>query len=584
MAQVVYQEGGPPIPFGSIDAGEPGVFPIYEGLDSADLGAHEGKAMLIVASPVNAATSTTIPAPIPFGSAESTTQANAFDVLGTASTIYPAATFGRTTGPSDTPASTYVPGKFTGEVQSQISLFGGADPAQPGGTAFGELVLADPDGELDSLLALGWDGAAIELRRGDETADFSTFSTVAKFTSAGMVGDLREKRLRLRPLGWLLEAAELHGQRYGGTGGLDGDATLAGRLKPYAAGWVFNVTPVPIVATALCYQVSFSSINSVSAVRDGGVALSFSADYATYAALAAATIASGSYATCLAYGLIRLGSTPVYGITADLRGDNDTIASVAGPTTRGGVVRRIATALGAVRLSDSDQIDFSAFNAFENRQTAPVGWYWDGSQAITKKQALDEVLAGCLGWWLIRPNGQLSIGQIEAPEDRSATITLDYPATGSAECRLGEPSIIDVIPPRRATYVGYRRNYTQQGRDQLAGSVSETDAQLYAQPARFSAYTDLFLANNYITSPAVYLDGGFRDAADAATEAERQSRIFSTPRRRYAVPIAMDSLADAVGQRTQINNLNRYGWGASKVLLWCGFETAGNSVIGHFWG
>lgn len=584
MAQIVYQEGGPPIPFGSIDAGEPGVFPMYEGVDPANLGAHEGKAMLIVAAPLNAASSTVTPGPIPFGSAESTTQGHAFDVIGLFPVIYPAATQGRSTSPSDTPASTYVPGKFTGDVQSQISLFGGANPGQAGGAAFGELVLTDLDGELDAMLELGWDGAAIELRRGEPDSDFSTFSTVAKFTSAGMVGDVREKRLRLRPLGWLLEAAELHGQRYGGTGGLDGDATLAGRLKPYAVGYSFNISPVLIAATPLCFQVSFSSISQVSAVRDGGAALAFSANYATYDLLVAATVPAGQYATCLAYGLIRLGSLPVYGITADVCGDNDTINSVAGPTTRAGVVRRIATALGAVRLSDTDQIDSAAFIAFGNVQSAPVGWYWDGSDAITKKQALDEVLAGCMGWWLVRPNGQLTIGQIEAPEARSANFSLDYAGTGASESRLGEPSIADTLAPRRATFVGYKWNYTQQSQDQLAASVSQADALIYSQPTRYGSFADLFTSNSYPTSPAVYVNGGFRDGADAANEAERQARVFAAIRRRYAVPIVMDPLADIVGQRVQINNLSRFGWGTAKTLLVCGLETAGGSVVAHLWG
>ena len=74
---------------------------------------------------------------------------------------------------------------------------------------------------------------------------------------------------------------------------------------------MFNIPPVQINATGLIYQVSCSSVLAIDAVRDGGAALAVSADYGTYDLLAAATVAPGAYATCIALGLFRLGSAPV---------------------------------------------------------------------------------------------------------------------------------------------------------------------------------------------------------------------------------------------------------------------------------
>ena len=577
MGSVVYQYGTPEAPFGAAQAGTVGQFPIYEGLDPANLGAHEGKGLLIVAAPFNASTITETPGPAPFGTPEGA-QANTFDTTGATVTIYPAATHGASSSPTDTPANTYIPGKFSGEVQMQLSLFGGADPTTAGQSGVGELQLIDPDGGLDSLLALGWEGAAIELRRGTPGTPFSTWSAVAKLTSDGIVGGLQSKSIRLRPLSWLLENAELHGERYGGAGGTDGDSSLAGRLKPYAVGYCFNVTPVMVNATALIIQVSRSSVNAVSAVYDGRAPLTPAGDFATYAALAAATVAGGTYATCLAAGLFRLGSAPVYGITADVVGDNDTVNGLGAPTSRGKIVRRIAAGLGPVRLSDSEQIDFAAFNDFENKQPAPCGWYWDGASEISKAAAIAEVLGGVCGWWLMRPNGQLAIGQAEDPASYAPTLTLTYPD------RLGEPTITDTLPPRRATYIGYRRNYTVQTQDKLAGSVSQVDALTYAQETQYSGGIDQWRANNYPTSPAVYLLSNYRDQADALAEAQRQMQLFAVVRRRYAIPIVMDPQGDVVGQRAQFSGLNRLGWGTAKSLLACGIDTAASSVTVHFWG
>ena len=585
MGAIVYQYGGPPVAFGAIDAGAVGVWPLYEGLDALNLGAHEGKGLLLVAAPFDATVVTSTPGPpFPFGSIDAPV-ALQFSTQGAAPTIYPAATHGRSSGPADTPAATYVPGRLVGDLSIELSLFGGADPLKAGQGGAGVLELTDPEGELDGLLALDWDGAALELRRGEPAADFSTWSSAAKLTASGLLSGLRSKELRLRDLGWRLERAELHGNRYGGTGGADGISTLAGRLKPYCAGYVFNVTPVQISTALLVWQVSYSSVTAISAVRDAGVALTPGADYATWDLLAAATIAGGTYATCKALGLFRLGSSPAGDVTADVTGDADTIEGQVGPTTRGRIVRRIATAIGAVRFSDVDQIDFAAFQAFESAQPAPVGWYWDGAQPVTKAEAIAEVLAGCLGWWLVRPNGQLAIGQAEDPAALSPTLVLSWPTAALSDSRLGEPQMADTIAPRRATLIGWQRNYTIQARSSLAGSVSDGQAQIFGLPSRYVTQGDQWLANNYPASPIVTLDGGYRDQADAAAEAQRQALLFSTPRRRWSVPVvSMDPLADVVGQRARLDGLGRLGWGASKALLVCGFSTAGGSTVLDFWG
>ena len=195
----------------------------------------------------------------------------------------------------------------------------------------GVLELLDPDGELDGLRSLGWDGAPLMLMRGEPDAAYSTFSTVARLTTAGLRYNVRKKEVLLRDLAWRLNQAELHGQRYGGTGATDGDPSLAGQIKPLAIGTVFNISPVQINATGLVYQVSCSSVLAIDAVRDGGAPLSFSADYGTYDLLAAATVSPGAYSTCIAQGLFRIGSGPVYLITADVRGDNDVIAGLSYP-------------------------------------------------------------------------------------------------------------------------------------------------------------------------------------------------------------------------------------------------------------
>ena len=586
MPELVYRRG-PPYPFGAGARDYPRQFLLYAGVDPANLGVHEGKGYLLALTPFDAALRLTFPGPpYPFG-ANSWRAPRSHSSLGYAATIYPAATgnAARSSANNDTPAATWVPGKLSGSFNYEISLFIGADPTQGGTATVGVLELIDPDGELDGLRTLGWDGAPLELRRGDPDALFNTFTTVAKLSTAGLRYNTRKKEILVRDLAWRLTQAELHGERYTGAGGAEGDPALAGRIKPYAVGSVFNISPVLIKTTGLIYQVSCSSVLAIDAVKDGGAALAFAADYATYELLDAATVTAGQYATCLALGLFKLGATPVYICTADVRGDNDTSNGITYPHTRAHIARRLATGRGTIRLNDPVDIDGTAFEYLEQRQTATLGSFWD--RDITKAEAIAEVMAGCLGWWTMRLNGTLALGVLEDPGNAVALFSLAYPDDAGAEVsRLDEPAMTDYKPPRRATLMGWRRNYTVMSADQIAGSIAETEmGGILQQPTRFTTSDDLWVAGAFPSSPIVSVDGGFESEVDAQLEGDRERRLLRTRRELYEIPAVLDPFADVAGRVINIAGSNRLGLGTSRNLFCIGIAVNGNAKpILKLWG
>lgn len=491
--------------------------------------------------------------------------------------IYVAASFGRSTTPTDTPANTYVPGKLAAAPNFGVQLFDGIEPGNGGGGSLGVITIVDPNGELDGLISRTWDGGLLEILRGPVLAEFSTYSVVAKLSGAGIIYDQRKKQIRCRDLGWQLEQSNVHDEAYGGSGGEDGDPAMAGQWKPYAAGAVFNVAPPLITAATLIYQLSCTAINGVSAVRDGGVALTFSANYSDYATLAAATVPSSNYATCLALGLIRLGSAAVYAITCDFTGDSETISGQTYPSTRAQVARRIAIGRGAITLTDA-QIDSTSLANLESDQPSAVGFYWP--DRISKAQALTEVMIGCLGYWLVGLDGKLKFGQLEAPIG-TAAIAFNYPEDFGAR----EPEMPIYQVPRRATYVGYRRNYAQQGPSQLAGVVSQADAVIYAQRTRYGLEYDYSVTVFFPTSQPVYVDGGFLNEVDATAEALRQQNLMNVRHERWRITIYMPPFTDVLGKIIQINNFPRFGWAASRKFLCVGVSfTSGLSVTLDLWG
>lgn len=578
MVDKVYMRRAPPYPFGSTARERPRKFLLYVGVDAENLGTHEGQAYLIEAAPFDPALALELPAPpYPFG--VSTRRApRTITSQGASATIWPAVTGNaeRSTLPTDTPADIYVPGLLGGSFNYEISLFGGADPTTPGTATIGLLDLHDASGLKDDLLPLGWDGAPILLRRGDPEALFATYATVAKLTAAGLRYSMRQKQIVLRDLAWTLQQAELHGHRYAGTGGIEGDARLTGIIKPYCIGVCRNIPPTLIVATLLIYQVSCSSVLAIDAVYDGRVPIAFgTVDYATYAELAAATVAPATYATCNALGLFRLGSSPVFIVTADVRGDNDTIAGLSYPHTRAQVARRIATGRGLIRLSDPQQIDGTAYAELEQRQTETVGYFWN--EEITKAAALTEVMAGCLGWWTMRLDGRLAIGQLEDPAGTSAHLTLSYPADGNTtESRLDEPVMQDSAPPRRTTLMGWARNYTRMSADQIAGSVSQFESAIYQADTRFTTSDDLWVAAGYPTAQVVSVNGGFDEEAAAQREGDRQSRLLRTRREAFEIPAVIDPFADVVGRVISIANCGRIGLGSSRNFFCFGVSVNAN--------
>lgn len=575
MPNVIYLTGFPG-PAGTLDAPTLGQFAVDVGVSAADFQSFRGLAILLRAALIDPDGMEVIQGPpYPAGFLDVPTGFQ-IDFAGALETIYPAASIGRSSAPDDTPSNTYVPGKLM-PVNFALKLFDGIEPKPRGSGGFGAIILPDPDGELDGLVNLAWDGAALDILRGPPLARYDSYEVVGRMSTAGLLYNQRQKEIRLRDLGWQLAQAELHGLRYGGSGGADGDAAIAGTIKPYGVGPVSNAEPVTVNAVLLLYALSCSSIAGVDAVRDGGVPLDFDADYLSYATLAAATVPAGHYATCLAEGFIRLGSKPVFPVTVDFRGDADVILGHATPTTMGAIARRIACGRGTIRLTNS-QIDSVSFGNFEAERTAAVGFYW--REAISKADALDEVMAGTLGWWTMRLNGQLAIGYMREPTD-APSLTINYP-----EDFGGEPSQLDTyMPPRRATYVAWARNYTIQDASRLNILATEEERLIWGQASRLASSVSGSTPSIWPTSAAVTVPGAYRDEADALAEASREQVLMGVRRERWTIPVPCDPFAPLLGRVVQVNNFPRYGWGTARKFICVGMSFASSvSVNLELWG
>jgi hypothetical protein len=557
--------------------GGPGEDPwiLAAGVDPLDLTAHRGKDLLLIAEPLDANAGPSLGLYGPIGEL-AYPDGGEWGWKGLPVTLYISATTGRSSSNDDTPAKTYVPGRLSPSLNYGQSLFQGADPTQKSSPPQGEIALSDPDGVLDYLLDYVWDGAPLVLKRGVRGAPFSTYETIGQFNAASVLPTIDDKAIVLRDLGWQL-SGPLHGEYYGGTGGLDGDASLAGQWKPYAVGYVFNAEPKLISASSQIFQCSFTAIANVFDLRHGGVSIDFWADYPTFDALAAATIPSGFYGSCLAQGLVRPNLTLQFGIRVDVLGDSTTAYGHTTPTTRAAIARRVATTYGTNRINDNTQIDVSSFTAVESRHSALCGWYW--SSVVSKADALTEIMSGILGYWRVKTDGHLSIGYISNPA-RGSTLNIAYKSYG-----MGKPAVVATTPPRAGTLMAWRRNYGPQERSQLATGVDDASAALYAQPARFAQSISPAVQRLYPTAQLVTMQGNFWNEADALVECSRQQGFLEIERKRWRWSMAVDPSLDLVGSGLTLTGMNRLRAGSALPLLVAGMDTQGTSkTTFDLWG
>ncbi len=557
--------------------GEPWV--IATGLDPFNLGAHRGKDLLLIVAPADPVPAVELgpygPLGTPVWPETPDPGGGEWGWNGARTTIYLAMTTPRSTGNDDTPAAQFIDGVLPASANFGSALFDGVDPMSRSRPTVGEIVLIDPDGELDYLLAYVWDGAPLTVKRGVRGTPLSTWETVARFTAKALIHDLDEKRIALRDLGWPLQGP-LHSEYYAGTGGLEGDPSLKGVWKPWALGYNFNAEPLLVNAQYQIFQWSLTSSSAVSAFKHGGVALPFDADYLTYEALRDAAIPSGEYGTCLARSLARVNIDLEYGIRVDFVGDAETAYGHPQPTTRAAIARRIATTRGLSRLDDAAQIDITAFGRVDNRHSAPVGWIF--TDPISKADALDLVMGGILGWWKIRPDGRLAIGYVGSPV-LGSQLALDFKAEG-----MGKPRLVAAAPPRAGTYVSWKTNTAPQGRSDLAGSVDDETAAILGQEARYAQALSPHVATLYPTAKVVFVaNSGFWSQIDAETETARQQGILEIERNRWEWEMLIDPFIDLTGIVATINNVNRLGFGASKPLLSASIDTQGTSQVTLGW-
>lgn len=432
------------------------------------------------------------------------------------------------TNGSGTPANTFVyprllnGGNFTRSIAAGRTVFGATE------AGYGNAQFANVDGELDFLLSAGVSGQTYELfflEGNYSEAAFQSFPGAwtqvfaATMESIASDGDTLTVRLKEK----LVELDKPLCPKFAGTGGIEGDAELAGTPKPVVYGGCFNVEPTLIDKARLIYMVSARNAVSAHHAKDNGsvIARELTAGVlelnaaADYAALYALDVAIGHYATCTDVGCLKLGSVPVGQVTCD----PVQYVYAAQSMNPADVILAIATD-AEIPGFDTDAFSFIDVNTWADGNDSKVG-YFAKDDSTTFRQAIGDI-ASSIGCWVgFDRLGRLKIARVVDPGGMSSVLTITGDDVISVK-RVPSGDDGKGVPFGRIT-VRYPRNYTVQTgtlagaidpdgndsrvRSEVAKEFPLSQSMATVQPGTANPLVDQDITTQFVGAPEYVVDG-----------------------------------------------------------------------------
>lgn len=294
--------------------------------------------------------------------------------------------------------------------------------------------------------------------------------------------------------------------RYAGTGDDEGGSDYEGKPKPVWIGQCFNV-PAPQVNTAdTMFQLTdgdVGSMQSIDVLRDNGVrqtkdtAIGTGGDFATYAALKAATIGTGKWATCLAEGWARMQAAPTGVVTFDGTG----ILGGTYVATPGAVARRLLQTVAGLA---TDQIEPAGFNSVDAVYPYPVGLWFGPEEEAGLADAMQILTDTVEGWWGPLPDGRIAMRLVQVP-------------TGGWADEIGEGQIVEgfergtlpaqVAPAVYRVNVGWQRAFYVHAAG-FGGALHASDVGVINKAYRYAPAADTDVLSRYPDARSVVLGAG----------------------------------------------------------------------------
>lgn len=312
--------------------------------------------------------------------------------------------------------------------------------------------------KLAEVAALYWADAAVTVRIGPEDGTFALPPIVT--TGLVLEAPIAEGALTIALADTIMDLKRpLLIDRYAGSGDLEGSTEWAGRIKPRSWGRCFNVGG-RVIDTA--YNIwNFGDParpwQAFDKVRDSGVdaaaivVLAWQGSIAaTLAALRAAVVPEGGCVACPSLACVRWWTVPAGDLKADIRGEIDGGYVETAPQ----IAQRIVAARSTLAFAAG------AITAATAARPMPFGWRVDNDNASAADQVSSVLADVSLSWILV--DGAI----VFRPWEWFASTRS---ARSQSVARRG------LIAPVKGRKLGYRKNWSQMARGDLAALVFAQD-------------------------------------------------------------------------------------------------------------
>lgn len=344
--------------------------------------------------------------------------------------------------------------KFKAELGFDASGWTGATVAQNGMIRF---VPSDPE-TLTSLSALFWNGCPVTVKLGDDKTLSPSWEVDFTGTVANAAVEAGGLNLSVVDNGEKLNVPVTI-ERFAGTGGIEGDGGVAGRLKRRSWGACWNIEARVLLAAHNIYEVGDPAykLEAIDTVKDIGRAAD-DADVevlnwqgsiaATLTMLIAADVPEGGAIVAPSIACIKWWTQPLL-LTADIRGEIGT-GYVDAPAE---IAERLA-ALGGISI-----INTAAMVA---ARPASAGLHI-GGESETIALAMDRLLLGASLNWQLGKDGLITIRE------------WSFDSTPAASLRSVSVSRLATYPPMKSRRVGYRRNERVHSAGEISAIILAAD-------------------------------------------------------------------------------------------------------------
>lgn len=464
-----------------------------------------------------------------------------------------------TSRPDDTRPNLHLPGRV-GEWSLERTI-----PLRPDGErrvaqAVAALGISNADGAGDAYAdGLAVDGYPVRVSLlPSRAARYAEARLVFDGVGAGWRTQGETLRLLARDQGYRLEVPLLG--LYGGTGGADGTADMAGLPIMEIHGIVRTVTPQLVDPARQIYRFHARAAAELLAVYDAGAPVTLGVARAGYAALDATAPAGGTYDFSLSAegSFFRLGSNPGGAVFCDARGD-----------ATGGYVAALPAIMRRLLSRAVVPIEASSFASAEAWAPGAAGIVFSAQLSIGA--AVTQVAAGAALYWGDDGTGRISVGRLAAPVQ--AGLMFDQRTI------VGEVEELDPPPTLWRLRMGYRRNWTTLSATDVVPAPTITEARRMdlIQPERVAVVADVPRRAQYLLAEDLAMPTLYDNEADAAGLGANLLSLYAPQRRVYRVPVGTSGYGVTLGQSVRVQ-WPRLGLAAGRDVRVLGQVARGSRV------